>query len=67
MKLKFAKVWGISYGTVIGQYMVKILPRHRLGKIIIDGVVNMDAWGDYPIEAYKSTVTYYRTRQPINA
>lgn len=39
--------WGFSYGTVIGQYMVKILPAKRLGKIVLDGVVNVDVWSDY--------------------
>ena len=36
--------WGFSYGTIIGQYMVKILPSERLGRLIIDGVVNAAQW-----------------------
>jgi hypothetical protein len=40
--------WGVSYGTVIGQTLVKMLPPHRLGKIVIDGVVNAVQWFDYP-------------------
>lgn len=38
--------WGISYGTVIGQYMVKILPPERLGKIVVDGVVDAAQWSE---------------------
>ncbi|TFK48608.1 hypothetical protein OE88DRAFT_481665 [Heliocybe sulcata] len=33
--------WGWSYGTVIGQYMLAILPPERLGRIIIDGIVDV--------------------------
>ncbi|EIN12791.1 acid protease [Punctularia strigosozonata HHB-11173 SS5] len=40
--------WGFSYGTVIGQYLIKLLPPARIGRIIIDGVVNADIWNDYP-------------------
>lgn len=39
--------WGFSYGTVIGQYMVKILSPERIGKVIIDGVVNAGTWNLY--------------------
>lgn len=38
--------WGTSYGTNIGQYMVKILPAKRLGKILIDGIANVEKWSD---------------------
>lgn len=31
--------WGFSYGTVIGQWLVSILPPDRIGRVIIDGVV----------------------------
>lgn len=31
--------WGLSYGTVIGQYLTSIVPPARLGRILIDGVV----------------------------
>ncbi|EPQ60477.1 alpha/beta-hydrolase [Gloeophyllum trabeum ATCC 11539] len=44
--------WGFSYGTIIGQYLVKILPPHRIGRVMIDGVVNPTVWSDYPINAY---------------
>ncbi|KAH8830057.1 hypothetical protein DL96DRAFT_914986 [Flagelloscypha sp. PMI_526] len=40
--------WGFSYGTVIGQYLIQIIPPNRLGKIIIDGVVDAAIWADYP-------------------
>lgn len=51
-------VWGISYGTVVGQYLVKILPTNRVGKVIIDGVLNVDNWSSYPVDGYKSEQTY---------
>jgi hypothetical protein len=34
-------------GTVIGQYMVKILSPDRLGKLVVDGVVNVDLWNGF--------------------
>lgn len=52
-------VWGVSYGTVLGQYLVKILPPNRVGKIIMDGVVNVDYWSDYAIDAYRSEYPSY--------
>ncbi|KAI5479380.1 hypothetical protein MNV49_003714 [Pseudohyphozyma bogoriensis] len=39
--------WGVSYGTVIGQYLAVALPPERLGRIVIDGVVNVTAWAGY--------------------
>jgi pimeloyl-ACP methyl ester carboxylesterase len=39
-------VWGGSYGTVIGQYLIKILPPKRIGRIVIDGVVDPTVWAD---------------------
>ncbi|KDQ62976.1 hypothetical protein JAAARDRAFT_28963 [Jaapia argillacea MUCL 33604] len=44
--------WGFSYGTIIGQYLVKILPPERIGRVMIDGVVNPDVWSDYPTKAF---------------
>ncbi|KZT30760.1 hypothetical protein NEOLEDRAFT_1126381 [Neolentinus lepideus HHB14362 ss-1] len=44
--------WGFSYGTIIGQYLIKILPSERIGRVMIDGVVNPTVWSSYPIEAY---------------
>ncbi|KAL8291873.1 hypothetical protein RQP46_002131 [Phenoliferia psychrophenolica] len=31
--------WGFSYGTIVGQYLTAILSPERIGKIVIDGVV----------------------------
>jgi len=31
--------WGLSYGTVIGQYLTSIIAPERLGRILLDGVV----------------------------
>lgn len=36
--------WGLSYGTIIGQYLVAILPPDRIGRVIIDGVVDWESW-----------------------
>jgi hypothetical protein len=41
-----SSVWGISYGTIIGQYLIKILPPNRVGRVIIDAVVNPTVWAD---------------------
>ncbi|KAI0372414.1 hypothetical protein BV20DRAFT_1050746 [Pilatotrama ljubarskyi] len=39
--------YGLSYGTVIGQYLVNIFPR-RVGRVVIDGVVDAIAWATLP-------------------
>ncbi|KAI0752659.1 TAP-like protein-domain-containing protein [Daedaleopsis nitida] len=46
--------YGLSYGTVIGQYLVNMLP-DRVGRVVIDGVVDANAWANVP--PYK----WYRT------
>ncbi len=33
--------WGLSYGTVIGQYLTSIIAPERLGRILLDGVVEL--------------------------
>ncbi|TFK45306.1 hypothetical protein OE88DRAFT_1689184 [Heliocybe sulcata] len=45
--------WGFSYGTILGQYLIKILPPSRLGKIMIDGVADPDVWAGYPLRSYQ--------------
>lgn len=40
-------VWGFSYGTVIGQYLVKTISAERIGRVIIDGVVDPISWSNY--------------------
>ncbi|KAL8276588.1 hypothetical protein RQP46_011011 [Phenoliferia psychrophenolica] len=40
--------YGVSYGTLLGQYLSVILPPSRLGRIAIDGVANADVWQGYP-------------------
>ncbi|EIW53437.1 uncharacterized protein TRAVEDRAFT_74763 [Trametes versicolor FP-101664 SS1] len=42
--------YGLSYGTVIGQYLVNMFP-DRVGRVVIDGVVDAIAWATLP--AYK--------------
>ncbi|KAF8309550.1 hypothetical protein DL93DRAFT_2170251 [Clavulina sp. PMI_390] len=39
--------WGFSYGTVIGSYFINMFP-DRVGKVIIDGVVNPIPWTTQP-------------------
>lgn len=29
----------MQYGTIVGQYLTSILPKERIGRVIIDGVV----------------------------
>jgi len=41
--------WGFSYGTAIGQYLVKILPPERIGHVFFESVLDADKWNDYPI------------------
>ncbi|CAE6485194.1 unnamed protein product [Rhizoctonia solani] len=43
--------WGISYGTVIGMYFVNMFP-DRVGRIVLDGVVNPKYWADRPAYEY---------------
>jgi hypothetical protein len=43
---RMSSVWGISYGTIIGQYLIKILPPNRVGRVIIDAVVNPTVWAE---------------------
>jgi pimeloyl-ACP methyl ester carboxylesterase len=51
--------YGFSYGTIIGQYLIKVLPPHRIGRVIIDGVVNPTSWVDYPKFAPKRKISPY--------
>ncbi|KAI0672369.1 TAP-like protein-domain-containing protein [Trametes maxima] len=39
--------YGLSYGTVIGQYLVNMFP-DRVGRVVIDGVVDAIAWATEP-------------------
>ncbi|KAF8518940.1 Alpha/Beta hydrolase protein [Hysterangium stoloniferum] len=45
--------WGFSYGTIVGSYFVNMFPQ-RVGRVVIDGVVNPDLWANtYSNEWYK--------------
>ncbi|EPQ50268.1 hypothetical protein GLOTRDRAFT_123620 [Gloeophyllum trabeum ATCC 11539] len=50
---KRVNYWGFSYGTILGQYLIKILPPSRLGKIMIDGVVNPEVWVGYSPRSFE--------------
>ncbi|KAJ3872945.1 hypothetical protein F5051DRAFT_420415 [Lentinula edodes] len=39
--------WGISYGSILGAYLVNMLP-HRIGHAVIDGIVNPVSWSNEP-------------------
>jgi hypothetical protein len=36
-----------SYGTIIGQYLIQIFPPARIGRIILDGILDANHWIDY--------------------
>lgn len=38
-----------SYGSVIGAYLVNMLPSHRIGKVLIDGIVSAPSWANKPL------------------
>ncbi|KAK4047005.1 hypothetical protein OIV83_005691 [Microbotryomycetes sp. JL201] len=39
---------GFSYGTILGAYLVNMLPAEKLGRIIIDGVASARQWANDP-------------------
>ncbi|GAB1526823.1 hypothetical protein RhiTH_009995 [Rhizoctonia solani] len=39
--------WGLSYGTVIGIYLVNMFP-DRVGRVVLDGVVDPVYWANRP-------------------
>ncbi|KAG9092827.1 hypothetical protein FS749_015411 [Ceratobasidium sp. UAMH 11750] len=39
--------WGFSYGTIIGIYFVNMFP-NRVGRVVIDGVVDPTYWANRP-------------------
>ncbi|QRV77215.1 Abhydrolase domain-containing protein [Ceratobasidium sp. AG-Ba] len=39
--------WGFSYGTIIGIYFVNMFP-NRVGRVVIDGVVDPVYWANLP-------------------
>ncbi|KIJ35882.1 hypothetical protein M422DRAFT_261837 [Sphaerobolus stellatus SS14] len=47
--------YGISYGTVIGTYLVNMFPK-RVGRVVIDGVVDAVTWATEP--TYKETIHF---------
>nr|VWO95568.1 N/A [Ganoderma boninense] len=57
--------YGFSYGTIMGQYLVNMFP-DRVGRVVIDGVADAEAWANDPpyIEVQtwlNSTEVTYRT------
>lgn len=39
--------FGVSYGTLIGSYLVNMFPK-RVGRVAIDGVINPEQWANQP-------------------
>ncbi|KAG9122808.1 hypothetical protein FRC07_000644 [Ceratobasidium sp. 392] len=48
--------WGFSYGTVIGSYFVGMFP-DRVGRVIIDGVVDPVYWANRPPHEFWARTT----------
>ncbi|KAH8102176.1 Alpha/Beta hydrolase protein [Cristinia sonorae] len=40
-------LYGLSYGSVLGQYLANMLP-DRVGRVVIDGVVDAESWANQP-------------------
>ncbi|KAK4056851.1 hypothetical protein OIO90_002101 [Microbotryomycetes sp. JL221] len=38
--------FGFSYGTILGAYLVNMLPSHKLGRVVIDGVASAIQWAN---------------------
>ncbi|KAG7447799.1 alpha/beta-hydrolase [Guyanagaster necrorhizus] len=56
--------WGGSYGSILGAYLVNMLP-HRIGYAVIDGIVNPIDWSSepshkWPFKWLSSTEKTYR-------
>ncbi|KAH8925934.1 hypothetical protein BT69DRAFT_1215933 [Atractiella rhizophila] len=45
--------FGTSYGTIVGQYLTMMTPPEKLGKVVIDGVVDAELWLEYGINIFK--------------
>ncbi|KAF7290832.1 hypothetical protein MIND_01324400 [Mycena indigotica] len=63
---KGAKInyWGASYGSILGAYLVNMLP-HRVGYVVIDGIADPVNWSTepshkWPINWLASTEKTYR-------
>ncbi|KAG9093654.1 hypothetical protein FRC06_011422 [Ceratobasidium sp. 370] len=49
--------WGFSYGTIIGMYFMNMFPE-RVGRVVLDGVVDPEYWADKPAhESWSITAT----------
>ncbi|KAG9107874.1 hypothetical protein FRC07_008567 [Ceratobasidium sp. 392] len=44
---KTVNFWGLSYGTLLGSYLVNMFP-DRVGRVIIDGVLDPVVWSTRP-------------------
>ncbi|KAK0535494.1 hypothetical protein OC842_002314 [Tilletia horrida] len=43
---------GYSYGTILGAYLVNILPASSIGHVVIDGVASAPGWSSMPPERW---------------
>ncbi|KAK0563614.1 hypothetical protein OC861_004728 [Tilletia horrida] len=44
--------WGGSYGSILGTYLVNMLPASSLGRVAIDGVSSARLWSETPPERW---------------
>ncbi|KAH8826453.1 hypothetical protein DL96DRAFT_1608022 [Flagelloscypha sp. PMI_526] len=44
-------LWVFSYGTVIGQYLLALLPPERIGRVVLDGIVDVEQWSSHSIDS----------------
>ncbi|KAG8720235.1 hypothetical protein FRC09_009872 [Ceratobasidium sp. 395] len=44
---KTVNFWGLSYGTLLGAYLVNMFP-NRVGRVVLDGVVDPVVWSTRP-------------------
>ncbi|KAL8292205.1 hypothetical protein RQP46_001671 [Phenoliferia psychrophenolica] len=56
---------GFSYGTIIGAYMINMLPASKIGRVILDGIVDASLWVSTPTftesaEAVQSAETAFQ-------
>jgi hypothetical protein len=51
--MTFRADWAVSYGTYIGQTLVNVLPPHRIGKVVLDGIINPEEWSGYPTRFHR--------------
>ncbi|KAE8257354.1 hypothetical protein A4X13_0g2406 [Tilletia indica] len=57
---------GYSYGTVLGAYLVNMLPASSIGHVVIDGVTSAPGWSSIPAERWLSSGWMSDTEKAYN-